>query len=428
MHLIGRRVWRGVGLLVIVVAVVGAVVGWLGPQPARGGPEDVVLLGKIDDALEPNDERYVERLLEDAESREATALVLLLDTPGGLGSTMRNLVEQLLSANMPTVVFVSPRGAQAASAGTLVTVAANVAAMAPGTNIGAAAPISGTGEDLPPTLRKKVDEDTTALVRSIAALRGRNAEAIEATVLEAKAYTADEALALGVIDRISPDLQSLLNAIDGQTVETAAGPRRLETADAQLEEVGRSMVERFLEIITNPSVTYALVLLGTYGVIFEIRDPGNFGPGVLGILCLTLGFLGIGLLPVNLSGVLLLVAGCALLLLESQLDGFGWAGIGAVICWIVAGFLLFGEIFPEPTALDDPLEISRWVMGVFGGVTLGFIALIWLSGRGGWQVGGVYDGSRAGDDRSPRVGAGLARAQRRRRDRRRALDRDDRRR
>ena len=382
MHQIGRRVWRGVGLLMIVVAVVGAVVGWLGPQPARGGPEDVVLLGEIDDALEPNDERYVERLLEEAESREATALVLLLDTPGGLGSTMRNLVEQLLSANMPTVVFVSPRGAQAASAGTLVTVAANVAAMAPGTNIGAAAPISGTGEDLPPTLRKKVDEDTTALVRSIAALRGRNAEAIEATVLEAKAYTADEALALGVIDRISPDLQSLLNAIDGQTVETAAGPRRLETADAQLEEVGRSMVERFLEIITNPSVTYALVLLGTYGVIFEIRDPGNFGPGVLGVLCLTLGFLGIGLLPVNLSGVLLLVAGCALLLLESQMDGFGWAGIGAAICWLFAGFLLFGEIFPEPTALDDPLEISRWVMGVFGGVTLGFIALLWLLGRG----------------------------------------------
>ena len=400
MHLIGRRVWRGVGLLVIVVAVVGAVVGWLGPQPARGGPEDVVLLGKIDDALEPNDERYMERLLEEAESREATALVLLLDTPGGLGSTMRNLVEQLLSANMPTVVFVSPRGAQAASAGTLVTVAANVAAMAPGTNIGAAAPISGTGQDLPPTLRKKVDEDTTALVRSIAALRGRNAEAIEATVLEAKAYTADEALALDVIDRISPDLHSLLNAIDGQTVETAAGPRRLETADAQLEEVGRSMVERFLEIITNPSVTYALVLLGTYGVIFEIRDPGNFGPGVLGILCLTLGFLGIGLLPVNLSGVLLLVAGCALLLLESQLDGFGWAGIGAVICWIVAGFLLFGEIFPEPTALDDPLEISRWVMGVFGGVTLGFIALIWLLRSRRRQVGGVYDGCRAGDDGS----------------------------
>ena len=380
---IRRRASRGLALAAVALLLAAATVGWLLPAGVDGGPEDVVMLGEINDALEPNDERYVGRLLEEAASRAATLVVLKLDTPGGLGSTMRNLVEQLLEAETPTVVFVSPRGAQAASAGTLVTVAANIAVMAPGTNIGAAAPISGTGEDLPPTLRKKVDEDVTALVRSIAGLRGRNAEAIELTVLEAKAYTADEALALDVIDRISPDLLTLLDEIDGEVVETAAGLRRIESADAEIREVGRSMVERFLEILTNPSVTYALVLLGTYGVIFELRDPGNFGPGIVGVLGLVLGFLGIGLLPVNLSGVLLLVAGCALLLLESQLDGFGWAGIGAVICWMFAGFLLFGEIFPEPTALDDPLEISRWVMGVFGGVTLGFLALIWALGRGG---------------------------------------------
>ena len=236
---------------------------------------------------------------------------------------------------------------------------------------------------MPPTLRRKVDEDTTALVRSIAALRGRNAEAIEATVLEARAYSADEALALNVIDRIAPDLETLLAEIDGERVETAAGPRRLATAGAALDTIGRSIVERFLEILTNPTLAYALVLLGTYGVLYEIRDPGNFGPGVIGVLGLVLGFLGIGLLPLNLSGVLLLVAGCLLLLLESQLDGFGWAGIGAVICWLFAGFLLVGELFPEPTALDDPLEISRWVIGLFAGVTLGFIALLWVLGRGG---------------------------------------------
>ena len=142
-------------------------------------------------------------------------------------------------------------------------------------------------------------------------------------------------------------------------------------------------MERFLDILTNPNVTYALVLLGTYGVLYEIRDPGNFGPGVLGVLGLVLGFSGIGLLPVNLTGVVLLVAGILLLLLESQLDGFGWAGIGAVICWILAGFLLFGEIFPEPTALDDPLEISRWVLALFGAVTVSVIAIFWILGRGG---------------------------------------------
>ncbi len=375
--------WRVAALFAAALALGGLIGARLEAAGAQGDAAPLVVLGTIDDALEPNDERYLERLLEEAASRGAAAAVIQLDTPGGLGSTMRKLVEQLLGASVPTIVYVSPRGAQAASAGTLVTVAANIAAMAPGTNIGAAAPISGSGEDLPPTLRKKVDEDTTALVRSIAALRGRSAAAIEATVLEAKAYTADEALALGVIDRISPDLEALLEAVDGELVETAAGPRRLATVGAELRPIGRSLVERFLEIITNPSLAYALVLIGTYGVLYEIRDPGNFGPGVLGVLCLTLGFLGIGLLPVNLSGVLLLAAGCALLLLESQLDGFGWAGIGAVICWLFAGFLLFGALFPEPSALDDPLEISRWVLGAFAAATLGFIALLWLLGRGG---------------------------------------------
>ena len=315
---IRRRAWRYAGLLAAVLAIAGLAAAQLGPAGAQGDSEPVVILAQIDDALEPNDERYLERVLEAAQSRGAAAVVITLDTPGGLGSTMRNLAGQLLEAATPTVVYVSPRGAQAASAGTLVTVAANIAAMAPGTNIGAASPVSGTGEDLPPTLRRKVDEDITALVRSIAALRGRNAEAIEATVLEARAYSADEALALNVIDRIAPDLETLLAEIDGELVETAAGPRRIATAGADLDTIRRSIVERFLEILTNPTLAYALVLLGTYGVLYEIRDPGNFGPGVIGVLGLVLGFLGIGLLPLNLSGVLLLVAGCLLLLLESQ--------------------------------------------------------------------------------------------------------------
>ncbi len=339
----------------------------------------------IDGPIEPITERYLSRTLDQAESRGAAALVIRVDTPGGLISSMRNMAEQLLNASVPTVAYVWPSGAQAASAGTIVTIAAHIAAMAPATNIGAAAPVTGTGEDLPPTLRKKVDEDTTALVRGIAATRGRSYGAIEPTILEAKAYTADEALHLNVIDYVAVDLDSLLNMIDGVEVETSSGMRRLDTSGAQVDVVGRSMLERFLDILTNPNVTYALILVGTYGVIFEIRDPGNFGPGVLGVLGLVLGFAGIGLLPVNFTGVVLLVAGILLLLLESQLDGFGWAGIGAVICWILAGFLLFGEIFPEPAALDDPLEISRWVLGLLGVVTLSVIALFWLLGRGGGE-------------------------------------------
>lgn len=350
---------------------------------AQDDEPPLVLVVDIDGPIEPITERYLSRAIDKAESRGAEALVIRIDTPGGLISSMRNIAEQLLNAPIPTVAYVWPSGAQAASAGTIVTIAAHVAAMAPATNIGAAAPVTGTGEDLPPTLRKKVDEDTTALVRGIAAARGRSYEAIAPTILEARAYTADEALKLNIVDHVAIDLDSLLNMIDGVEVETATGVRTLNTWRAQVDVIGRSMLERFLDILTNPNVTYALILVGTYGVIYEIRDPGNFGPGVLGILGLVLGFAGIGLLPVNFTGVVLLVASIALLLLESQLDGFGWAGLGAVICWLFAGFLLFGEIFPEPTALDDPLEISRWVLGLFAGVTLAFIALFWLLGRGG---------------------------------------------
>lgn len=343
----------------------------------------LVLVMDINGPIEPITERYLARVIDQAETRGAEALVIRINTPGGLISSMRNLAEQLLNSPVPTVAYVWPSGAQAASAGTIVTIAAHVAAMAPATNIGAAAPVTGTGEDLPSTLRKKVDEDITALIRSISRARARNYDAIERTVLEAKAYTADEALDLNVIDHVVVDLDSLLNKIDGAEVETTAGTRILRTAGAQIDELGRSLVERFLDILTNPNLTYALILLGTYGVIYEIRDPGNFGPGVLGVLGLVLGFAGIGLLPVNFTGVVLLVAGIALLLLESQLDGFGWAGLGAVICWILAGFLLFGEIFPEPSALDDPLEISRWVLAVFGAVTASVIAMFWILGRGG---------------------------------------------
>ena len=350
---------------------------------AQDDEPPLVLVMDIDGPIEPITERYLSRVIDKAESRDAEALVIRIDTPGGLISSMRNIAEQLLNSPVPTVAYVTPSGAQAASAGTIITIAANVAAMAPATNIGAAAPVSGTGEDLPPTLRKKVDEDITALIRSIAGARGRNYEAIELTVLEAKAYTADEALNSNIIDHVVVDLDSLLNRIDGTEVETANGALTLRTAGAQIDELGRSLLERFLDILTNPNITYALILLGTYGVIYEIRDPGNFGPGVLGVLGLVLGFAGIGLLPVNFTGVLLLVAGMLLLLLESQLDGFGWAGIGAVICWILAGFLLFGEIFPEPTALDDPLEISRWVLALFGAITVSVIAVFWILGRGG---------------------------------------------
>ena len=367
----------------LAVCLIAGLIAIASSAAAQGEDVPLVILAEMDSAIEPASERHLDRALDAAREREAEALVVRLDTPGGLGSSMRGMIEAILGAEVPVIVFVAPGGARAASAGTLVTVAGHVAAMAPGTNIGAASPVSGSGEDLPPTLRRKVDEDTTALVRSIAALRGRDAAAIEATVIEARAYTAEEALALGVIDLIADDLPALLAHIDGMAVETSAGMRTLRTAGAEVDGVGRGFGDRFVDFIANPTLAYVLILVGTYGVIYEIADPGNFGPGVLGAIGLALGFLGVGLLPASAAGIALLVAGIVLMILETQLDGFGWAGLGAVICWVFAGLLLFGNVFADPPALDDPLRVSGWAIGALAAVSLAFIAAVWTLGRGG---------------------------------------------
>ncbi len=369
-----------VALLIAALALLlGALALPATPAAAQEDEPPLILVMDINGAIDTVTERYLERVLKQAESRGAEAVVVRINTPGGLISSMRDLAEQLLNAPVPTIAYVWPSGAQAASAGTIVTIAAHVAAMAPATNIGAAAPVSGTGEDLPSTLRQKIDEDITALIRSIAAARGRNYAAIELTVLRAKAYSANEALTLNVIDHIAVDLDSLFNALDGLVIEMPDGPRQLRTAGAQIDELGRSLLEQLLNFLTNPNVISILLLVGAFGVILEIRDPGNFGPGVVGVLGLTLGFVGIGLTSVTVTGVVLIVAGILLLLLESQLDGFGWAGVGAVICWLIGGFLLFGDA----GGLNDPARVSYWTLGVSGGLILAFIALVWVMGRGG---------------------------------------------
>ena len=375
-----RSYGRLLGILVFSAGLVLLAVGGASSSQAAG---DHVLMAKIDEALDPIDERYLERAIRKAEKDGAELFVLRLDTPGGFISSMRNMVEALLEAEVPTAVFVSPRGAQAASAGTLVTVAANFAVMAPGTNIGAASPVTGTGDDLPETLRKKVDEDTTALIRSVSVLRGRNADALEATVLEAKAYSADEAVAIGIADFIAGDIDELLLELDGRSVTILAGEVTLATAGLDVREVSKNPLERFLDIITNPTIAVILIQLGTLGLIYEMRDPGNFGPGVFGVLGLGLGFAGLGFLPVNLAGVLLLAAAALLLFIETQLEGFGWAGIGSILAFIFGAFMLFGGLFPEPEALDDPLSVSPIAIGVLSGLAAAFVALMFWATRGG---------------------------------------------
>ena len=212
-----------------------------------------------------------------------------LDTPGGLLDSTRKIVEQLLQAPVPVAVYVSPRGAQAGSAGTFITAAGHFAVMAPGTNIGAATPVSGTGEELEETLASKVENDAAAFMRSIAQERGRNEDALEKTVREAASFSANEAVELNVVDFIADDLGDLLAQLDGRVVETAAGERTMETGGLTERRLNKNLLENFLEFISDPNVSFLLFTIGGLGIVIELFNPGLIAPGVIGSYCAAAG-------------------------------------------------------------------------------------------------------------------------------------------
>ena len=348
-------------------------------QPADAQASTVFRL-RIEDTISPVKARVIDRAVNRADQANAQLLVIELDTPGGLYDSTRQIVETLLEAPVPVAVFVAPRGAQAGSAGTFITAAAHIAAMTPGSNIGAATPVSGSGEDIGETLADKITNDAAALIRAIAEERGRNADALEETVRTAASYSASEALAANIIDYLADDLSDLLAAIDGTTVTTTAGPHALAVGDAAVQEIKMQWRERFVDFISNPNIAFLLLTLGTLGLVFEMLTPGAIGPGIAGIICLGLGFLALGNLPFNWAGVAFILLAVVLAALEIFISGFGALGIGAAISLIIGGLLLFGDFgggrinppsFPE-------VSVNRWVLTGVGGALLlaaGYLAV-----------------------------------------------------
>lgn len=340
-------------------------------QPADA-QASVVLTLRIENVINPVKARVIERAVNRAVDNDAELLVIELDTPGGLYDSTRKIVETLLESPVPVAVFVSPRGAQAGSAGTFITAAAHIAAMSPGSNIGAATPVSSTGEDIEDTLADKVTNDAAALIRAVAEERGRNADALEQTVRTAASYTASEALENGIIDFIASDIEDLLAAVDQRAVVTKTGERTLRVADADVQEVKLQWRERFVDFISNPNIAFLLLTLGGLGLVYEMIIPGAIGPGVAGIICLGLGFLALGNLPFNWAGVAFIILAVILAALEIFVSGFGALGIGAAVSLIVGGLLLFGDFgggritpasFPE-------ISVNQWVLVGVGGVLL----------------------------------------------------------
>ena len=338
------------------------------------GSETGVLVIEIEGTIEPLTVDHLARGLDEARQDGSSLVVIRLDTPGGLLESTREIVELMLESHVPIAVYVAPAGARAASAGTFVAAAANFAVMAPGTSIGAASPVASGGADLPDTLSRKVSESTQAFIRSIAQVRGRNAEALEATVSKATAYSAQEALANGIADLIAPDMESMLEQLHGRTAETAAGSVVISSSGVPVNRLNRTFLENVLGLLANPNVVLALFLIGGIAILVEISAPGMLGPGILGVVALALAFVGFFNLPGSWGGLLLIALALGLFYAEASAPGFSVFGAGGLVSLILGSMFLFGNQFspsdlPEPSFMVSPIMIAA---------TAGITALAWV--------------------------------------------------
>lgn len=327
--------------------------------PQAAPVEHKVVHLELDSIIHPAAAEQVVAALKYADKMGAEALVLELNTPGGLLPSTREIYKAMLGARTPVVVFVGPQGAQAASAGFFVLMAADIAAMAPGTNTGAAHPVGGQGEDIEGHMGEKVEQDAAASIRSLARQHGRNIELAEAAVIESRSFTADEALDNGLIDLIAADVPALLRQIDGRTVEKLGeGAVILATADAEVEQRQPTTAQRFLGAISHPEIAVLLMGLGMLGLYVEITNPGLIFPGVLGAICLVLGLYALSVLPVSYAGVALILLAFGLFIAEPFVPTFGLLTAGGVVSLVLGGIMLFKNADP---ALR--LEL-RWLLGL----------------------------------------------------------------
>jgi len=295
----------------------------------------------LDGAITPVTARLLTAALERAQAERAQALIVRLNTPGGLERSMRSMAQAILNAEIPVIVYVAPTGARAASAGVFITMAAHVAAMAPATNIGAAHPVTIGGGDTGKEMGKKIENDAAAFARSLAAERGRNVDWAEKAVRASVSVTEREAVKLKVVDLVAESVPDLLAKIDGRTVKTARGPVTLATRDALVKPIEVRFRDRFLALITDPNVAYILMMVGMLGIFFELQNPGVVLPGVIGGISLILAFFAFQSLPINWAGVLLILFGVALLIAEIKVVSHGVLTAGGVVAMVLGSFMLY---------------------------------------------------------------------------------------
>lgn len=334
-----------------------------------------VLVIDIDGVINPVTAQYLHRSIERSGSEGTTALVVRLNTPGGLEKSMREMSQDILNSPVPVIVFVAPSGARAASAGVFITLAAHVAAMAPGTNIGAAHPVALGGGQFDPTTTEKIVQDAAATARAIANVRGRNAEWAERTVRESISATADEALGQGVIDLVANDLEDLLTKVDGRTVIVHSQQVILKTAEAKVVPLPMSFIDRLLQIITDPNIAYILFIIGIIGLLAEFHSPGTLVPGIVGAISLILGLVAFGNLPINWAGVALLLLGVALFMAELFVPGFGSLAAGGAVAFVFGSLILFNPGWPISPA-NPTVSLSSLLVVALTGLMFLFVVVV----------------------------------------------------
>lgn len=295
-------------------------------------------------------------------------IVIILDTPGGFDTSMRDIIKEILASPVPVAVYVSPRGARAASAGFLITIAADIACMAPGTNMGAAHPVSVGGSDIGETMKDKVTNDAVSYAKSLAKIRNRNLQWAENAVRLSQSFTAEECLNNNVINIIANDLNDLISQLDGQMITMASGkPFTIETKNQKLISIPLSYRQQFLKTITNPNLAYFLLIFGLLGLYLEFSHPGILIPGILGGICLLLAFLAFQVLPVNYVGLLLILLSVGLFIAEIKIQGFGILGVGGIIAFILGSIMLIDTPIPE---MKPAMSSIITLAAIFGAIIL----------------------------------------------------------
>lgn len=325
-------------LLSVIPLIMGLSILIVPSAGAKTDPAIVVLTAK--GAVSPIMASYLSRGIGEAEESGASAVIVQLDTPGGLDSSMRDIVQRINGARVPVVVFVAPSGARAASAGAFITMSAHIAAMAPNTSIGAAHPVGGSGEEIKGPLADKVVNDAVSYIRGIAQLRGRNEDWGEKAVRESVSSDASQALRDRVVDLVAADLADVIKQLDGKKVKLLSGEVTVSTAGRPVERVDMTIIESFLFAISDPNVAYMLLSIAMLGIFLELSNPGSILPGIVGGICLLFALFALGMLPINTAGLLLIALGFLLFLAEVWITNNGMLTVGGVLALGFGSFLL----------------------------------------------------------------------------------------